>query len=127
EQGPRVSRFRRFPHRRFFWEEPLAVGYWIGRPRFDDALREPGPGTVLPFELRHFFSIAVQLTTTVMGDAPVSMAMLTRNRGPSRLGTSCVRLAVTPVGTRVWNNGLGMPNDGPTPTGTAMSFRPSER
>ena len=35
----------------------------------------------------YFFSIARQLTTTVMGEGAWSKAMLTRNRWPSRLGT----------------------------------------
>lgn len=35
----------------------------------------------------HFFSAAVQLSTTVMGEAAGSVDMLMRNRCPSRLGT----------------------------------------
>jgi hypothetical protein len=36
---------------------------------------------------RHFFSVAVQLSTTVMGETTAPVARLTRNRWPSRLGT----------------------------------------
>src|SRR5262245_35907084 len=35
----------------------------------------------------HFFSVAVQFTTTVMGGTIVSVPTFTRNRCPSRLGT----------------------------------------
>ena len=41
------------------------------------------------YQVHHhcFFRLAVQLMTTVMGEGGVSMAVLMRNRSPSRLGT----------------------------------------
>ena len=54
-------------------------------PVFRGCIKTREPGT--SFGLCHFFSIAVQWRTTVMGEITVSVATLTRKRLPSRLGT----------------------------------------
>ena len=60
----------------------------------DSASRQPSsPLTTVrapdAYQVHHhyFFRLAVQLTTTVMGEGGVSMAVLMRNRSPSLLGT----------------------------------------